>query len=146
MTMKRTPMNPRSKPLRADPKNAKAWKDRSRKPLKPNAVRQAKRDARMRKWYASAEWKRQRQESLELAGHRCEYSSPIFVDGEGRPIEFLGTYRCAETTHLHVHEIRYKFEKSEPKDRVVYCKAHHELVELRDHPTRRRSQRKGGGR
>ena len=132
MTMKRTPMNPRSKPLRADPKNAKAWKDRSRKPLKPNAVRQAKRDARMRKWYASAEWKRQRQESLELAGHRCQYHR---ID-----------MRCGMTDCLQVHELRYRFEKSTPHDRIVLCKTHHDLVELRDHPTRRRSQRKGGGR
>ena len=129
--------------LKADPAKVRAWQEKSRKPLKKtklaklNVRQEAKRKAKMRKWYASAEYKRQRKESLDLAGQRCEYRSEYqaqYGDGTRLRVET----RCGTTEGLHMHELRYKFEKSTPADRIILCKAHHELVELRDHPTRRR--------
>jgi len=132
--MKRTPLQRKTR-LTAKHSNGKP-----KVPLKKvNVERQAKRKARMRKWYASPEWKRQRAESLELAGHRCQYAGDgMFFRRVVSPsvIEYEPA-RCIAVSGLQVHEIRYKFEKSTPADRIVYCKEHHELVEMRDHPTRR---------
>ena len=128
-------MNRRKELKRKTRLQAKPTPAKHKNPLPKSNPRQAtKRKERMRKWYASAEWKRQRKESLELAEYRCEQTGP--------PIGTFGVTivvsRCEETTNLHVHELRYKFGKSNPKDRQVLCMAHHELVEMRDHPTRQR--------
>lgn len=105
------------------------WKPMKRSELrKVNPARLAKRQAKLKAWHGSAEWRRQRKESLARAGHRCEY----FLPEPG-----LFPVRCPETTRLHVHERFYRFEKSTLADRQVLCSSHHALIEHRDHPTRR---------
>lgn len=107
---------------------------RSGKPIaKVNVKALAKRKARLRKWYSSAEYKRQRKESLELAGHRCQYEWTV---GENSDLP-AGWYLCPETTGLQMHELRYRFARSTPADRRILCKAHHEAIEALFHPTRR---------
>ncbi len=106
--MKRSPMAPRKKPLR-----------------KVNPVAQAKRRAKLRAWYRSPEYQRQRNESLKLAHHQCQARFPGTVSG-----------RCPLMIGLEMHEIKYRFGRSEPKDRIIYCKRHHQLVERIEHPTR----------
>lgn len=135
--------------LKADPAKVRAWQEKSRKPLKKtklkavNVEREQKRLARRRKWYASAEYKRQRAESLERAGNRCEADLTQLARYGGRWALTFEAGRCPMQHHLHMHEIRYRGAHSRPSDRIMLCRYHHALVEAMDHPTRRRYLQQG---
>lgn len=132
--MKRSPLPPRKTPLRK------------------SGPTKAKKVLRQKAFYASAAWKQLRKEALERAGHQCGYlfkvelpnvtgytcAGFVMANWHGQPL--TATIRCPETDHLHVHhKTNVRFGGDErPEDLVVYCKAHHELVEARDFPYRQR--------
>ena len=136
--MKRTPLQRKTR-LTAKHSNGKP-----RVPLKKvNVERQAKRKAKQQAWYRSPEYRRRRKESMERAGGRCEYigGSDADVSWDWRTGHYDPTVRrCEETERLQMHEEKYGEKGADPKYRKMYCKRHHELVEMRDHPTRRHGQ------
>lgn len=136
-TMKRSSLPQRKKPLK-----------RSTTPIrKVNPTAKAKRVAKQKAFYSSTAWKKLRKEALERAGHFCqfqEYNRPTCVTAAS----FLGAYEemnntivirlCQAREGLQVHhKTNARFGgKERPEDLQVLCKYHHELVEMRDHPTR----------
>jgi 5-methylcytosine-specific restriction endonuclease McrA len=119
-------------------KRKKALK-RSTTLRKVNPEAKAKRVKKQKAFYSSAAWKKLRKDALERAGDQCEYVHSIrevlFVENIlQRPWEG----RCVERTGLQVHhKTNARFGgKERLEDLQVLCKDHHELVEMRDHPTR----------
>lgn len=124
----------RSSPLKAGKPLAK-----STKPLKKAGATKAKKVSRQKAYYASAMWKAKRKGALERAGRRCEYMNKR---AESVGLLMLGIYtevRCSQTEKLHVHhKTNARFGGDElDEDLIVYCKAHHDIVEARDFPHRR---------
>src|SRR5690349_6338903 len=92
------------------------------RPIAARGARKAKKEKRYDAFMASPEWKKIRRGAIRRAGYRCAYLT--YVEGKGWK-------RCKTTEHLHVHHKTYaRFGGGElPSDLIVYCKAHHELVE-----------------
>lgn len=105
------------------------------RPLRKSGPTKAKKAIRQRAFYASAVWKRLRKEALERAGGECEHEW-LLIDPLKRIRPHL--HRCDETQGLQVHhKTNARFGGDELlEDLQVLCKTHHELVEMRDHPTR----------
>lgn len=122
------------------PLQSKTWlSDGPRKPLKKSGQTKAKKVARQKAFYSSAAWKQLRGIVLDVAGQQCEYRYiRRFVVGGVWITWDHG--RCEATGGLQVHhKTNVRFGGDErPEDLQVLCKRHHELVEYRDHPTRKR--------
>lgn len=130
---------PKEKKVRK-PLRSKTWlSDGPRKPLKKSGQTKAKKVIRQKEFYASATWRKLKKEAKERAGQRCEYVEHY---GAHPSHQWLHPecFRCPETAKLHVHHLtNVRFGGCElPENLIVYCKYHHELVEARDHPTRKR--------
>lgn len=124
------PISPVPKPVKTEkPKYRKPLKrtqlKRSTTRIKKSGTTKAKKVKRQKAYYASAVWKAKRKAALARAGYQCEYEGP-----------------CTETEHLQVHhKTNVRFGGDElPEDLIVYCKWHHDWVELRDFPHRQHSR------
>lgn len=136
----RSPLPPRSKPLK-----------RSTTPIrKVNPTAKAKRVVKLRKHYASAEYKAARKAQLEVAEGQCEATHILGRDGNFMaallPDEPWGDYiadarRCPATTGLQFHETDYGSDLGliRPIRGVILCKADHQYIEMTRHPTRQRT-------
>lgn len=120
--IKRSPLPPRKKYL-----------PRSTKPIRQvNADALARRRAKQRKHYASAEYRELRIMTFARDGSRCTFvaakvGGPEYALGPDWP---LG--RCGVSEGLHCHETSYQKRKA-----VTLCAFHHALVERTYHPNRR---------
>lgn len=116
---------------------------------KVNPTTKAKRVAKQRKHYASAEYKAARKEAMARAGNQCECvmksSNEYSLRRPWRLMELdivdweTMHIRCGETEHLEAHHLCYP--KSRPltsDDLEIRCRVHHHLTEMVDHPTRHR--------
>lgn len=111
---------------------AKHTNGKPRTPLKKaNPTRQAKRKAKYKAYLSSAAWKTVRRLALARACGMCEYErlDAAYAASEGACLE--------DATQVH-HLTYARFGHELLEDVVCLCKAHHELVELRDHPSRQR--------
>lgn len=104
--------------------------------LAPRGETKRKKEARYKAYLSSPAWKAKRREALESAGHRCQYEDGYWWDGRAMQ---GGRFRCPETTRLHVHHLTYaRFGNEALSDLQVLCRAHHDLIERTQHPTRTR--------
>jgi hypothetical protein len=129
--MKRAPMPPRSTPIR-----------------KVNPEAKAKRVAKQKRHYASAEYKAARKAQMVVAGGQCEawhlYGEDLSWVGIQIPGEKVQSYRvidrlrCQETTALQFHELEYGSDLGlqRPITGVMLCQSDHQYIEMTRHPTR----------
>ena len=123
---------------------------RSTTPRKVNPKAKAKRVAKLKKHYASAEYKAARKEAMKRAEGQCEArhiiddhlrwtavvipSDTLFPDN--RDPCFIR--RCPNTEELEFHETHYgsKVGVIRSIKGFILCKSDQQYIELRGHPTR----------
>jgi hypothetical protein len=108
--------------------------------LAPSGETKKKREARTRKLRQSPHTKAIRLERLALCRGQCEFLARVWSYRD----EVWWNQRCVvvhdEPDPLHMHHLTYARLGHELIDDVVmYCKAHHELIEARDFPHRKRA-------